>query len=78
MEEKQEAKLAQTQRNPLAYALIGFGILLLVIGLPSLFAASAVSKLIGAPLGDGTYMMIVGLLVLVSGATMLAIGLRRR
>lgn len=65
-------------KNPLSYALIALGILLLAAGLPILFATSAVSKMIGAPLGDSTYMMVVGLVVMVAGSAMLAIGLRRR
>lgn len=65
-------------RNPLNYVLIALGILLLVLGLPVLFATSAVSKMIGDALGQTVTMAILGLLIIVSGATMLAIGLRRR
>jgi hypothetical protein len=62
----------------LSYVLIALGALLLVVGLPVLFATSQVSKLIGDTLGQTAMMVILGLAIVVSGATMLAIGLRKR
>jgi hypothetical protein len=65
-------------KNPLSYALVAFGALLLVVGLPVLFATSQISKLIGDTLGQTALMIILGLVIVVAGATMLAIGLRKR
>jgi hypothetical protein len=65
-------------RNPLGYALMAVGILLLGLGMPLLFAASEVSRLIGGSLGEGPVLVVLGLLVVVSGASLLAFGLRRR
>jgi hypothetical protein len=65
-------------KNPLSYVLMALGALLLVMGLPVLFASSMVSRLVGEALGQTAMLVILGLLVVVSGATMLAIGLRRR
>ena len=65
-------------KNPLSYVLMALGALLLVMGLPVLFASSMVSRLIGDALGQTAMLVILGLLIVVSGATMLAIGLRRR
>ncbi len=65
-------------RNPLAYALIAIGILLLALGVPVLFATSQISRLIGDTLGQGPILAIIGLFIIVSGASLLAIGLRKR
>ena len=65
-------------KNPLSYALVAIGALLLVVGLPVLFATSQVSKLIGDTLGQTALMVILGLAIVVAGATMVAIGLRKR
>jgi small neutral amino acid transporter SnatA (MarC family) len=65
-------------KNPLSYALIALGALLLVVGIPVLFATSQVSRLIGDTLGQTATMVVLGLLIVVSGATMVAIGLRKR
>lgn len=65
-------------KNPLSYALLALGALLLVVGVPVLFATSMVSRLIGDALGQTAMLVILGLCIVVSGATMIAIGLRRR
>ncbi len=65
-------------RNPLAYALIAIGILLLGLGVPVLFATSQVSRFIGDTLGQGPILAIIGLFIIVSGASLLAVGLRQR
>lgn len=65
-------------KNPLSIALITFGALLLAVGIPVLFATSMVSRLIGEALGQTAMLVILGLCIVVSGATMLAVGLRRR
>jgi hypothetical protein len=65
-------------KNPLSYVLMALGALLLLMGLPVLFATSMVSRLVGDALGQTAMLVILGLLIVVSGATMLAIGLRRR
>jgi hypothetical protein len=70
--------VAGQTKNPLSYALMALGALLLVMGLPVLFATSMVSRLVGDALGQTAMLVILGLLIVVSGATMLAIGLRRR
>ncbi|MFN8539921.1 MAG: hypothetical protein U0232_20875 [Thermomicrobiales bacterium] len=62
----------------MSYALAALGVLLLVVGLPVLFATSQVSKLIGDTLGQTAMLVILGLVIVVAGATMLAIGLRKR
>ena len=72
------AALSGQAKNPLSYALIALGILLLGMGVPVLFATSQVSRLIGGTLGEGPILAILGLLIVISGATMLAIGLRKR
>jgi hypothetical protein len=77
MDQTNTASSAQA-KNPLSYALIALGVLLLGVGLPVLFATSQVSKLIGDTLGQTAVLVILGLLIVVSGATMLAIGLRKR
>jgi hypothetical protein len=65
-------------KNPLSYVLMALGALLLVMGLPVLFATSMVSRIVGDALGQTAMLVILGLLIVVSGATMIAIGLRRR
>ena len=47
-------------KNPLAYALIAIGILLLGVGVPVLFATSQVSRLIGDTIGAGPMLAILG------------------
>jgi hypothetical protein len=65
-------------KSVLNYSLIALGILLLVLGVPVLFATSEVSRLVGSALGQGAVLAILGCVVVVSGATMVAVGLRRR
>lgn len=72
------ASMGAQAKNPLAYALIALGILLIGMGVPALFAASQVSRLIGDSLGQGPVLALIGLFIVVSGASMLAIGLRKR
>jgi uncharacterized membrane protein HdeD (DUF308 family) len=78
MDKTTVAPAAGQAKNPLSYVLIALGILLLAMGVPVLFATSQVSRLIGDSLGQGPVMAVLGLVIVVSGATMLAIGLRRR
>ncbi|MFN8516889.1 MAG: hypothetical protein U0841_30820 [Chloroflexia bacterium] len=73
-----QSNSVSTSKNPLSYALAALGVLLLVVGLPVLFATSQVSKLIGDTLGQTAMLVILGLVIVVAGATMLAIGLRKR
>ena len=73
-----QSNSVSTSKNPLSYALAALGVLLLVVGLPVLFATSQVSKLIGDTLGQTAMLVILGLIIVVAGATMLAIGLRKR
>jgi hypothetical protein len=65
-------------KNLLNYTLVALGILLLVLGIPVLFATSEVSRIVGSSLGQGAVLAILGCVVVVSGATMVAVGLRRR
>lgn len=65
-------------RNPLSYTLIALGILLLVMGLPVFFATSQITRLIGDSVGQVSVLITVGLLIVVAGATSLAVGLRKR
>ena len=72
------SRITAHAKNPLNYVLIALGILLLVMGLPVLFATSEVSRLIGDALGQGVMLGIIGVLVAISGASMIAVGLRRQ
>ena len=65
-------------KNLLNYTLIGVGILLLVMGLPVLFATSQVARFVGEGLGQGATSIILGVVIIVAGAALLAVGLRRR
>jgi uncharacterized membrane protein HdeD (DUF308 family) len=78
MDQTNSVSPAGQTKNPLSYVLVALGALLLVMGIPVLFATSQVSKLVGDTLGQTAMLVILGLVIVVSGATMLAIGLRKR
>jgi Mn2+/Fe2+ NRAMP family transporter len=65
-------------KKALNYVMVALGIVLLVMGIPVLFATSEVSKIVGSSLGQGAVLAILGCVVVVSGATLVAVGLRRR
>ena len=65
-------------KKALNYVMLALGILLLVMGIPVRFATSEVSRILGSSLGQGAVLAILGCVVVVSGATMVAVGLRRR
>lgn len=71
-------KPAGQAKNPLSYTLIALGVVLLGMGLPAFFATSQVTRLVGDSLAQVPVIVGMGLVIVVSGAAMIAIGLRKR
>ena len=77
MDETHASPTPVQAKNPLSYTLIAIGILLLVMGVPFIFATSQITRLLGEA-GQNVTMVIVGIVIIVTGAASLAIGLRKR
>lgn len=77
MDETHASSASGQTKNPLSYTLIALGILLLAMGVPVIFATSQITRLLGEA-GQNTTMIVVGILIVLTGAATLAIGLRKR
>lgn len=71
-------KPAGQARNPLSYTLIALGVLLLGMGLPVFFATSQITRLVGDSLAQTPVIVGMGLVIVVSGGALIAVGMRKR
>ena len=77
MDETHATQAPGQAKNPLSYTLIALGIILLAMGVPVIFATSQITRLLGEA-GQNATMIVVGVVIILTGAAALAIGLRKR